>query len=53
MGGYSLSITKVKEGYWYIKLSSDMLKDDDIPEGLEEIKLSEFHKIKEEYKEVK
>ena len=45
--GYGLSRLISKDNLIYIKISSDHLKDDDIPEGLEEIKISEFYAIRE------
>lgn len=32
---------------WYVKIESENLKEDDTPEGFEEIKLSEYYRIKE------
>ena len=51
-GRYSRSLFK-HEDVWYLKVISDYLKDDDIPEGFTEIKLSEFYRIAEEIKEDK
>lgn len=47
-GRYSFQRVPSEVGY-YLKVSSDFLKEDDIPEGFIPIKLSEFYKIKEEY----
>ncbi|MGL4454070.1 MAG: hypothetical protein ACRCTZ_23210, partial [Sarcina sp.] len=47
--GYSRSIV-ICEDCYYLKLSSDYLKADDTPDGLEEIKMSEYYKIKEDMK---
>lgn len=49
---YSRSIVKHEET-WYLKVQSDLLKDDDIPEGFTEIKISEFYKVVEASKEDK
>lgn len=43
---YSSSIVVDKKENWYVKIESDFLGDE-IPQGLEEIKMSEFYKIKE------
>lgn len=37
----------------YIKIDSDTLEDDDIPEGMKEIKISEFYRAIEEYESKK
>lgn len=47
---YSRALIK-HDDYWYLKVQSDLLKDDDVPEGFIEIKLSEFYKVVEESKE--
>lgn len=39
-----------EEGY-YLQLESKVLKEDDVPKGMIPIKMSEFYKYKEEYKE--
>jgi hypothetical protein len=49
---YSRSLIK-HGGIWYLKVQSDLLKDDDIPEGFTEIKLSDFYKVVEDSKEAK
>jgi hypothetical protein len=49
---YSRSLIK-HEDIYYLKVQSDLLKDDDIPEGFTEIKISEFYKVVEESKEDK
>lgn len=46
--GYSFQRVPSEKGY-YLKISSDGLKEDDIPQGFIPIKLSDFYKIKEEY----
>lgn len=47
--GYSQRKFPWKDGY-YLKVTSDLLKEDDNPEGFIPIKLSEFHKALEEFK---
>lgn len=37
--------------YYYLKINSEDLKEDDIPEGMEVIKTSEFYEIMEEFQE--
>lgn len=44
--GYGRSLFK-NEDIWYLKTESELLKDNDIPEGFIEIKLSEFYSIKD------
>lgn len=48
--GYSQTRIPCEEGY-LLKVKSNGLKDGDIPQGFEEIKLSEFHLALEEYEE--
>lgn len=47
-GSYTRSQFKY-EDIWYLKVSSDYLKDNDIPEGFTEIKISEFYQMKEKF----
>lgn len=47
--GYSQRKFPWKDGY-YLKVTSDLLKEDDNPEGFVPIKLSEFYKALEEFK---
>lgn len=46
--GYITSMIPCDKGY-YLKVLNDLLKEDDIPEGFEVIKTSEFYKYREEY----
>lgn len=48
--GYSFQRVPCQEGY-YLNISSEGLKEDDNPVGFTPIKLSEFYKKLEEYKE--
>ena len=47
--GYSQQKFPWKDGY-YLKVTSELLKEDDVPEGFIPIKLSEFHTALEEFK---
>lgn len=44
---YSSGLFKYND-YYYLNVDSEILKDDDVPEGFVEIKMSEFYKIKEQ-----
>ena len=50
--GYGYHIVELDDCI-YIKIDSDTLEDDDIPEGMKEIKISEFYRAIEEYESKK
>lgn len=52
IGWYRYSFQRIPcEEVYYLKVVSDFLKEDDVPLGFTPIKLSEFYKKLEEYKE--
>lgn len=50
--GYSFQRVPCEQGY-YLKVSNELLREDDVPKGFIPIKLSEFYKKLEEYNENK
>lgn len=54
LGWHALNYCHIpcKEGY-YLRIKSEYLKEDDNPKGITPIKLSEFYKYQETYKERK
>ena len=45
--GYRRELFK-RNDIWYLKVVNDEIKENDIPEGFEEIKLSEYFCLKEQ-----